>query len=63
MQAKICNGCKVRLDDGGEYYTFQMYHMERDGVIEESERVRDLCLKCEAILRKAIDIIDAGTKP
>jgi len=63
MKAKICNGCKVRLDDGGEYYTIQVDHMEKVGVIHNSEPVRELCLKCEAIVRKAIDVIDAGTKP
>lgn len=41
MEAKICNGCGTRLDDG-EYYTFQMFCMERDGVIAESEQVEEL---------------------
>jgi len=63
MDAKICNRCKVRLDDGGEYYTFQMVHMEMEGKIAETEQVRDLCVGCELLLRPAIDFVDAGIQP
>jgi len=63
MDAKICNGCGVRLDDGGEYFTFQMFHMEKVGVIAESEPVRELCVGCEIEFRPAIDAIDADKRP
>ncbi len=62
MDAKICNKCGVKLDDGREYYTFQMFHMERIGEVEESEPVRDLCVGCEALLRPALDVIDGKQK-
>lgn len=62
MDAKICNGCGVRLDDKGEYYTFQMFRMAKIGEMEESEPVRDLCLGCEAIFRQAVDVIDGKQK-
>lgn len=62
MDAKVCNQCDVRLDDGGEYFTIQVYHMECTGIIQENEQVRDLCLKCEAKLRPALDVIDGKQK-
>lgn len=59
MDAKVCDQCGVRLDEGREFFTIQVCHMEKVGVIHKNEQLRDLCTGCEVNLRLALNAIDA----